>query len=33
MPYHHPEMIETVKDQFIPQGFQVEEERFWKEND
>jgi len=29
----HPEMIETVKDQFIPQGFQVEEERFWKEDD
>ena len=29
----HTEMIETVKDQFIPQGFQVEEERFWKEDD
>ena len=28
----HPQMIETVKDQFIPQGFQVEQERFWKED-
>jgi len=27
----HPEMIEIVKEKFIPQGFQVEEERFWKE--
>ena len=29
----HPDMIEDVKDQFLPKGFQVEEERFWKQDD
>ena len=29
----HPQMIEIVKDKFIPQGFQIEQERFWKEDD
>ena len=28
----HPGMIEDVKEQFIPKGFKVEEERFWKED-
>lgn len=27
----HPGMIESVKDQMVPRGFRVEEERFWKE--
>ena len=29
----HPGMIEDVKERFIPQGFHVEEERFWKQDD
>ena len=29
----HPEMIEDVKGQFLPKGFQVEEERFWKQDE
>lgn len=29
----HPGMIEDVKAQFIPLGFTVEEERFWKQDD
>ena len=29
----HPGMIEDVKTQFTPLGFQVEEERFWKQDD
>jgi len=29
----HPDMIEDVKDQFLPKGYQVEEERFWKQDD
>lgn len=28
----HPGMIEDVKDRFIPKGFTVEEERFWKDD-
>ena len=28
----HPGMIEDVKEQFLPKGFKVEEERFWKED-
>ena len=28
----HPGMIEDVKERFIPKGFKVEEERFWKED-
>ena len=28
----HPGMIEDVKSQFIPRGFMVEEERFWKDS-
>ena len=28
----HPGMIEDVKTQLIPEGFCVEEERFWKDN-
>ena len=28
----HPEMIEDVKEKFVPQGFKVEEERFWKQD-
>ena len=28
----HPGMIEDVKARFIPRGFQVEEERFWKDD-
>ena len=27
----HPGMIESVKEQMVPRGFRVEEERFWKE--
>ena len=27
------EMIEDVKDQMIPKGYEVKEERFWKEDD
>jgi NAD(P)H-flavin reductase len=27
----HPGMITSVKEQFLPQGFRVKEERFWKE--
>ena len=29
----HPGMIEDVKDRMIPQGFDVKEERFWKDDD
>ena len=29
----HPEMIEDVKARFVPRGFKVEEERFWKADD
>lgn len=29
----HPEMIEDVKERFLPRGFKVEEERFWKADD
>ena len=29
----HPGMIEDVKAQFLPSGFTVEEERFWKDDD
>ena len=29
----HPGMIEDVKEQFIPRGYDVREERFWKEDD
>lgn len=29
----HPDMIEDVKDQFGPKGFNVEEERFWKQDE
>ena len=28
----HPGMIEDVKEQMVPKGFEVEEERFWKED-
>ena len=28
----HPDMIEDVKSRFIPIGFKVEEERFWKQD-
>ncbi|MGH2541843.1 MAG: ferredoxin--NADP reductase [Ardenticatenaceae bacterium] len=28
----HPAMIEDVKARFIPKGFAIEEERFWKED-
>ena len=28
----HPGMIEDVKEQLIPKGFKVDEERFWKED-
>ena len=28
----HPGMIEDIKDRFLPKGFKVEEERFWKED-
>ena len=28
----HPGMIEDVKARFMPRGFQVEEERFWKDD-
>ena len=28
----HPEMIEDVKDKLKPQGYKVEEERFWKQD-
>ena len=28
----HPSMIEDVKSRLVPQGFRVEEERFWKED-
>lgn len=28
----HPGMIEDVKDRFVPKGFSVEEERFWKDD-
>ena len=28
----HPGMIEDVKEKWIPKGFKVEEERFWKED-
>ena len=28
----HPGMIEDVKDRMIPKGYQVEEERFWKDD-
>ncbi len=29
----HPGMIEDVKEQFLPKGFRVEEERFWKQDE
>lgn len=29
----HPGMIEDVKDQSLPKGFRVEEERFWKQDE
>ena len=29
----HPGMIEDVKDQMMPRGYEVKEERFWKEDD
>ena len=29
----HPDMIEDVKDQFVPKGFRVVEERFWKQDE
>ena len=29
----HPGMIEDVKDRMIPKGYDVREERFWKEDD
>ena len=29
----HPGMIEDVKDRMIPRGYEVKEERFWKEDD
>ncbi len=29
----HPGMIEDIKDRMLPQGFEVKEERFWKEDD
>ncbi len=29
----HPGMIEDVKERFVPRGFHVEEERFWKQDD
>ena len=29
----HPGMIEDVKDRMIPKGYEVKEERFWKEDD
>jgi len=29
----HPDMIEDVKARFVPRGFKVEEERFWKADD
>ena len=28
----HPGMIEDVKEKWVPNGFKVEEERFWKED-
>ena len=28
----HPGMIEDVKERMLPQGFQIEEERFWKQD-
>ena len=28
----HPGMIEDVKERYIPKGFKVEEERFWKQD-
>lgn len=28
----HPGMIEDVKEKLVPQGFKVEEERFWKQD-
>ena len=28
----HPGMIEDVKEKWIPNGFKVDEERFWKED-
>ena len=28
----HPGMIEDVKERMVPKGFQVEEERFWKQD-
>ena len=28
----HPGMIEDVKERFIPKGFKVDEERFWKQD-
>ena len=28
----HPGMIEDVKDQLVPRGYKVEEERFWKQD-
>ena len=28
----HPDMIEDVKDKLKPQGYKVEEERFWKQD-
>ena len=28
----HPGMIEDIKERFLPRGFKVEEERFWKED-
>ena len=29
----HPGMIEDVKDRMMPKGYEVKEERFWKEDD
>ncbi len=29
----HPGMIEDVKERFIPKGYTVDEERFWKDDD
>ena len=28
----HPGMIEDIKERMVPKGFQVEEERFWKQD-
>ena len=28
----HPGMIEDVKEKWVPNGFKVDEERFWKED-